>query len=139
MQFINQFGAILAVLVAVVGGFVYLYSTAKRGRQDIIRQDNADLRASNQEMRTQKAVADTTIKEQGDTIRKLQDIATQTPAVTKLIEMNTKQQGQLNQQHQQVIKSLSDLTGQISTLATEFSTLAKAINASYKNKDREKR
>ncbi len=139
MQFINQFGAILAVLVAVVGGFVYLYSTAKRGRQDIIRQDNADLRASNQEMRTQKAVADTTIKEQGDTIRKLQDIATQTPAVTKLIEMNAKQQGQLNQQHQQVIKSLSDLTGQISTLATEFSTLAKAINASYKNKDREKR
>lgn len=136
MELINKFGAFIGIGGLLVLGFVYLYSTAKRGRQDIIRQDNADLRASNQEMRTLKAGADATIKEQVETIRKLQDIATQTPAVTKLIEMNTKQQDQLNKQHQQVIQSLSDLTTQMSGLATEFSGLAKAITGSYKTRDK---
>lgn len=131
---VNQFGAIIGIGGLVIVAFVYLYSTAKRGRQDVVRQDNADLRASNQEMRTKKAGDEATIHEQIETIRKLQDIATQTPAVTKLIEMNTKQQDQLNIQHQQVITELSKLTGQISSLASEFSGLAKAINSSFKSR-----
>lgn len=129
MEFINQFGAIIGIATLLIGGFVYLYSTAKRGRQDIIRQDNADLRASNQEMRTEKAINETTIKEQHETIRKLQDIATQTPAVTKLIEMNTIQQRQLNDQHKQVITEISKLTSELGRLANEFSKMAKALNA----------
>lgn len=128
-QTLNTFGGIMAVATLVILAFVYLYSTAKKGRQDIIRQDNADLRASNQEFRTQKAGDEATINEQREAIHHLRDIATQTPAVTKLIEMNTKQQRETNQQHSQVITELSKLTGQISQLAGQFSELAKAINA----------
>lgn len=130
MDTINQFGAVIGIATLLIGGFVYLYSTAKRGRQDILRQDNTDLRASNQEMRTEKVGLEATIKEQRDSINHLRDIATQTPAVTKLIEMNTKQQKQLNEQHSQVINGLSDLTSQISSLASQFAELAKALNAS---------
>lgn len=130
---INQFGAFIGIATVVILALVYLYSVTKKGRQDIIRQDNADLRASNQEMRTQKAADEATVNEQREAIHHLRDIATQTPAVTKLIEMNTRQQKQVTEQHMQVIGELSKLTGQISNLATEFSSLAKAINASYKN------
>lgn len=131
MELVNQFGAILGIGTLLVSGFIYLYSTAKRGRQDIIRQDNADLRASNQEMRTQKAALDAIIIENRETIRQLRDIATQTPAVTKLIEMHSKTQEQTSRQHGETIKELSKLTGQISHLATEFASLAKAIKRDY--------
>lgn len=128
---VNEFGAFLGIGSLLVIGFVYLYSTAKHGRQDIVRQDNTDLRASNQEMRTQKIGDEATIKEQRESINHLREIATQTPAVTKLIEMNTNMNKQASEQHSQVIGALSDLTGQISNLATEFSRLAKAINHDY--------
>jgi chromosome segregation ATPase len=117
----------------VVVAFIYLFSTGKRGRDDIIRQDNADLRASNQELRNQRAVDEATLKEQREMIHQLRDIATQTPAVTKLIEMNNRQSKQTAEQHQQVITELSKLTGQISNLAAEFGRMAKAINQSYNN------
>lgn len=131
-DFINNFGGFLGLGTLIVLALVYLYSTAKHGRQDIVRQDNTDLRASNQEMRTQKIGDEATIKEQRESINHLREIATQTPAVTKLIEMNTSMQKQTNDQHIQVIQGLSDLTGQISNLATEFSMLAKAISSDYK-------
>lgn len=133
---INRFGALLGIGSLLVLAFVYLYSTAKKGRQDIIRQDNADLRASNQEMRTQRAGDEARIKEQQESIRQLRDIATQTPAVTKLIEMNNRQQKLIGDQHSQVIAELSGFTSQISKLATEFSSLAKAINHDYKKGER---
>lgn len=133
-DFINNFGGFLGLGTLIVLALVYLYSTAKHGRQDIVRQDNTDLRASNQEMRTQKIGDEATIKEQRESINHLREIATQTPAVTKLIEMNTKMQQQTNDQHIQVIQGLSDLTGQISNLATEFSLLAKAISTDYKDR-----
>ncbi len=74
MQFINQFGGIIGILALMVGAGVYLFGTAKRGQQDIIRQDNTDLRSSNQEMRTEKAGLEATIKENRDTIKQLRDI-----------------------------------------------------------------
>lgn len=134
MNLVNQFGGLIGLLALIIGAGVYLFGTAKRGRQDVIRQDNADLRASNQEMRTEKAGLEASVKEKEETIRGLRDIATQTPAVTKLIEMNTKQQTQLNIQHGQVIKQLSGLTGEISKLATQFANLAKVMNSEIKAK-----
>ena len=122
---INQFGALIGVGTLLVGGFVYLYSTAKRGRQDVIRQDNADLRASNQEMRSQQAGYMATIKANTETIDRLREIATQTPAVTKLIDMNNKQQELTNKQHNEVIRGLTELTMKIGELA-------EAINSSHK-------
>lgn len=127
-KLINRFGAILGVATLVVLGLVYLYSVTKKGRQDIIRQDNADLRASNQEMRTEKAANDAKIQEQQESIRYLKDVATQTPAVTKLLDMIAVQQAQSAKQHTQVISELSKLTGKISDLAGQFGTLAKSIN-----------
>lgn len=134
VEVINQFGAFIGVGTLIVLAFVYLYSTAKHGRQDIVRQDNKDLRESNQEMRTQKIGDEATIKEQRESISHLREIATQTPAVTKLIEMNTKMNKQASDQHTQVITALSELTGQISNLAGEFSMLAKAISHDYKER-----
>lgn len=130
MDLINQFGAVVGISALVLGGAVYLWSTARRGRQDILRQDNADLRASNQEMRTERAGLEATVQENRETIRQLRDIATQTPAVTKLIEMNTRQQKQINEQHSEVINGLTHLTSELSKLVTEFSVLSKAINDS---------
>lgn len=129
-QTLGQFGAVITIGGLLVLAFVYLYSTAKKGRQDIIRQDNADLRASNQEMRTEKAGLEATIKETREQNHQLRDIATQTPAVTKLIQMNTKQQEQINKQHTEVIAGLTKLTSELSNLVTEFAVLSKAINKS---------
>lgn len=131
-EVINQFGAFIGVGTLVVLALVYLYSTARHGRQDIVRQDNTDLRASNQEMRTEKVGLEATIKEQRDSINHLREIATQTPAVTKLIEANTRMQKQTNEQHSQVITELSNLTGQISHLAGEFSKMVTALNQQFK-------
>lgn len=127
-DFLNQYGAFLAIASLLLSGFVYLYSIGKRNRQDIVRQDNIDLRASNQEMRTEKAATDATLKEQQESIRYLKDVATQTPAVTKLIDMIGNQQAQNAKQHTQVISELSKLTGKISDLAGQFGTLAQALN-----------
>lgn len=129
---INQFGAVLGIGTLVILALVYLYSTARHGRQDIVRQDNKDLRESNQEMRTQKVGDEATIKEQRESIAHLREIATQTPAVTRLIEANTKMQKQTNEQHAQVITELSNLTGQISHLAGEFSKMVTALNQQFK-------
>lgn len=131
-EVINQFGAFIGIATLVVLALVYLYSTARHGRQDIVRQDNTDLRASNQEMRTQKVGDEATIKEQRESIAHLREIATQTPAVTKLIEANTRMQKQTNEQHAQVITELSNLTGQISHLAGEFSKMVTALNQQFK-------
>lgn len=126
-EWINKFGAVLAVLTLLGGGFVYLYSTVKRGRQDIVRQDNADLRASNQELRNEKAGHIATITQQTDTIKNLREVATQTPAVTQLLEITGKQQVVTNQQHQDVIKQLSELAKQMSKMTTEFGHIATAL------------
>ena len=128
MDTLNNFGTIIGVAGLVITGLVSLFSMAKKGRQDIIRQDNADLRASNQEMRTEKAAQDAKIQEQQESIRYLKDVATQTPAVTKLLDMIGEQQKQSSQQHTEVISELSKLTGKISDLAGQFGILAKALN-----------
>lgn len=131
-ELVNQFGAIIGIATILLTAFVYLFTTAKKGRQDIVRQDNADLRASNQEMRTERAGMEATITENRETIRQLRDIATQTPAVTKLLDMIGTQQQQSSEQHTEVIQQLSKLTGKISDLAGQFGTLAKALNDANK-------
>lgn len=131
-ELVNQFGAIIGISTILLTAFVYLFTTAKKGRQDIVRQDNADLRASNQEMRTERAGMEATITENRETIRQLRDIATQTPAVTKLLDMIGTQQQQSSEQHTEVIQQLSKLTGKISDLAGQFGTLAKALNDANK-------
>ena len=130
MDWINKFGAFLALATLLLLALVYLYSVAKKGRADIVRQDNVDLRASNSELRTEKVGLEATVKEQQESIRYLKDVATQTPAVTKLIDMIAKQQSQNADQHTQVIGELSKLTGKISDLAGQFGVLAKALNDS---------
>lgn len=135
MDLINQYGALLAVFALVLSGGVYLYSTAKRGRADIVRQDNADLRASNQELRTEKAGYIATITQQTDTIKNLREVATQTPAVTQLLEITSKQQAITNQQHADVIKQLSELAKQMSKMTIEFSHVATALGANTKAQD----
>lgn len=123
----------VAIAGVVVVAFVYLFSVGKKGRDDVIRQDNADLRASNSELRNEKTTNEAVIKEQREMIHQLRDIATQTPAVTKLIEMNNRQAKATAEQHSQVISELSKLTGQISNLAGQCGEMAKAINQTYNN------
>ena len=125
---VNQVGAILGLFALFLGGFVYLFAVGKKGRADVVRQDNKDLTDSNVLLRNEKTNLEVANKEKEETIRYLKDVATQTPAVKKLIEMNMAQQQQINEQHLQVIDSLSKLTGEISHLAAEFSKMAKAIN-----------
>lgn len=124
MEVINQFGVVIGIGSLVVTAFVYLYSTAKRGRQDVVRQDNADLRASNDTLRAEKTGLESTVRELREQNRQLRDIATQTPAVTQLIDMIKSQQGQLGEQHLQVMTGFTKLTG-------ELSALARAINQSH--------
>lgn len=121
MEFMNQFGAIFGVSVVVAGGIISFIGIGKRNRQDIVRQDNADLRASNQEMRTEKAGMEATINESREQIRQLRDIATQTPAVTQLIDLIKQQQELSSTQHTDVMGGLTDLTAKISDLATVIS------------------
>lgn len=128
----NQFGAIIGIAGLLMGSFIYLYSTAKRGRQDIIRQENADLYASNQEMRTERAGFKATIEANNSRIRELSAIATQTPDVKHLINVISQQQKQSSEQHTDVISQLSKLTGKISDLAGQFGSLAKALNEANK-------
>lgn len=132
MELINKFGAVLAIATLLVSGLVYLYSAVKRGRQDIVRQDNADLRSSNQELRNEKAGHIATITQQTDTIKNLREVATQTPAVTQLLEITGKQQVVTNQQHQDVIKQLSELAKQMSKMTTEFGHIATALGKERK-------
>ena len=128
MEILNKFGAVIGIATMILLGFIYLYSVGKKGRADVIRQDNDDLRKSNQEMRTEKAASEAKLQEQQESIRYLKDVATQTPAVTKLIDMIGQQQGANAKQHTQVISELSKLTGKISELAGQFGTLAEALN-----------
>lgn len=128
MEALNHFGAIVGFAALILGALIYLYSTAKQGRQDIIRQDNKDLRESNQEMRIEKSGLEAAATENRETIKQLRDIATQTPAVTKLIGVIETQQKQAAEQHSQVLAELSKVTSSFGSLAKEFSGLAKAIN-----------
>lgn len=130
-EWINKFGALFALATSIVLAGVYLYSIARKGRQDVLRQDNADLRASNQELRTERAADQAKILEQQESIRYLKDVATQTPAVKQLIEMNMRQSKQSAEQHTQVIKELSGVANEIGHLAGEFAQLAKVLNVRY--------
>ncbi len=135
MEWFGDYGAILGLLTLMVLGGVYLFSVAKKGRADIIRQDNIDLRSSNQELRAEKAGHLATITQQADTIKNLREVATQTPAVTQLLELTSKQQSITNQQHSDVIKQLSDLTKQMSKMTTEFSHVAAAMTINTKSQN----
>lgn len=141
MNILNQYGSLLAIIALVLGAAIYLYGTSKKGRADIVRQDNADLRASNQELRTEKAGYVATITQQTDTIKNLRDVATQTPAVTQLLELTSKQQAITAKQHSQVIDNLSKLTEQMSKMTTEFSHVATAMskNSTAQDKNRNSR
>lgn len=127
MELINNFGALLAIITLFLGAAVYLYGTVKRGRADIVRQDNVDLRASNQDKSSKLAGLQATVEAQQREIKNLQNVATQTPAVTQLIEITTKQQALTNKQHGEVIKQLSELAKQMSKMTTEFSHIATAM------------
>lgn len=138
-QTLSQFGGIVGLASLLIIGFVYLYSTAKKGRQDVVRQDNIDLRASNQELRTEKAGYIATITQQTDTIKNLREVATQTPAVTKLLELTSKQQQITNKQHSDVIHQLADLASEISKMTTEFSKVATAMTRNTSAQDANRR
>lgn len=127
IDFLTNFGTLLAVLTILTTIGVYLYGTSKKSRADIIRQDNADLRASNNELRTEKAGYVATITQQTDTIKNLREVATQTPQVTQLLELTGKQQITINKQHADVIHQLSELAKEISKMTAEFSHVAKAM------------
>lgn len=128
LDWIQNFGGVLVVLAALVTAGVYLFTTGKKGRSDIVRQDNADLRASNQDKDKKISGLEATVLSQTDTIKNLREVATQTPAVTQLIEITTKQQQTVNKQHSDVIKQLSELAKQMSKMTTEFSHIAAAIS-----------
>lgn len=123
IEIINRVGAIVGLLALLTGAIVYIYGTGKQKRQDILRQDNDDLTKSNTLLRSEKLANDATIEAQQAALKNLRDIATQTPAVERLIELITKQQTVASEQHTKVIQELSSLTGKISELA-------KAINKS---------
>ncbi len=127
MELINQSGAVIGILTLFVGAGVYLFTIGKRGRADIVRQDNIDLRSSNQELRTERAGCLATIEQQADTIKNLREVATQTPAVTQLLTLTSKQQAITADQHTQVITQLTELTTEMSKLTKEFSHVATAI------------
>lgn len=114
---------------------VYLYGTAKRGKADIVRQDNADLRASNQELRQNQAGHLATITQQADTIKNLREVATQTPEVKQLLAATARQQQVINKQHTDVIAKLADLAEAISKMTTEFSKVAANLTVNSKSQD----
>lgn len=124
MDTINKYGAALGIISLLLGALVYLFTTVKRGRQDIVRTDNADLRASNQELRNEKAGFIATITQQTDTIKNLREVATQTPAVTQLLELSSKQQVITQKQHSEVMTQLSHV-------AKEMSKMTAAIAAAF--------
>lgn len=130
VEFLKNFGTLLGVLGLLVTVAVYLYGTSRKGRQDIIRQDNTDLRASNQELRTEKAGYVATITQQSDTIKNLRDVATQTPAVTQLLELSSRQQAITQKQHGEVMEQLSHVATEMSKMTT---AIAKAFQVE-KNK-----
>lgn len=121
MELINNYSGVLLVITLILGAGVYIYGTVKRGRTDIVRQDNADLRSSNQELRSEKAGYIATITQQSETIKGLREVATQTPAVTQLLEASSKQQAIAAKQHGEVIKQLSELAKEMSKMTGEFS------------------
>lgn len=121
MQLINQLGAVVGFMALLIGAIVYLYGTAKKGKQDILRQDNKDLTNSNILLRSEKTANEATIASQAEALKNLRDIATQTPAVERLIELITKQQTIASEQHTKVIQELSSLTSKISDLAKAIS------------------
>jgi septal ring factor EnvC (AmiA/AmiB activator) len=125
MEILNKVGGAIGIVTLFLAAAVYLYSTARKGRADIVRQDNTDLRQSNQEIRTERATLEERVKNQDDQIRTLKELAVQTPAVTKLIEMNSVQQKQASEHHTQVIEEMGKMTVQIGALAG-------AISNSYK-------
>lgn len=115
----------MGIATGVIVGAVFLYSVGKRGRQDILRQDNADLRASNQEMRTEKVGLESTIKEVRAQNNQYREIATQTPAVTQLIDLIKEQQKLSSIQHTEVTSGLTKLTGEITKLARSIDATVK--------------
>lgn len=127
MEFLKQIGPILAILTPIIFVAVYGFSAVKKGKNDIVRQDNADLRASNTELRTEKAGHLATITSQADTIKNLREVATQTPEVKALLKATAEQQILINKQHTDVIAKLSDLATEISKMTAEFSKVATAM------------
>jgi hypothetical protein len=122
MDFLNQYGTILVIIGLVLGAAIYIYGSFKKGKSDIVRQDNADLRASLQDKVSKIAAFEATIISQTDTIKNLREVATQTPEVKELISLTLKQQQVINKQHADVIKQLSDLTKGIANMTTDLMT-----------------
>lgn len=108
----------LAVLIGAAG--VVLWSSVRKGKSDVVRQDNQDLRASNADKDKTIDSNAATIKAQEGMIATLKEVATQTPAVTKLIDIIATQNSQSANQHTEVIK-------QLSSVAKELGNVAKAI------------
>lgn len=132
IDWLQNFGTLLAVLGALASVAIYLYGTSKKNRSDIVRQDNADLRASNQDKSTRLAALEATVTSQNDTIKNLREVATQTPAVTQLIDATTKQQALINKQHGDVIREISNLAKRMADMTTEFGKVAQAMTVNTK-------
>lgn len=113
-----------------------MFGTAKRGRADIVRQDNADLRASNQDKVSKIAGLEATVAGQTKQIADLQSVATQTPEVKALLAATAKQQQIINKQHADVIGKLSDLAEAISNMTAEFSKVVQAMGVNTKAQDK---
>lgn len=135
IEWLQNFGTLLALLGVLASTGVYLYTISKRGRADVVRQDNVDLRASNQELRQNQAGHLATITSQADTIKNLREVATQTPEVKALLAATAKQQVIINTQHTDVIAKLSDLAEAISNMTAEFSKVVQAMAVNTKAQD----
>lgn len=136
IDWLQNFGTLLAVIGVVATAGVYLFTVSKRGRADIVRQDNSDLRSSNQELRVEKAGNDARIAEQVGIIKNLREVATQTPEVRQLIAATAEQQKLINQQHSDVIAKLSDLTEAIANMTAEFSKVVQAMALNTKAQEK---
>jgi len=134
VELLNQYAVALTILGLVIGAAVYLYGTVKKGRSDIIRQDNADLRASNQDKSNRIASLEATVVSQVDTIKNLREVATQTPDVKQLIKATTEQQNVSHKQHAEVVKQLASLAKEISKMTTKFADIAAAMTAETRRK-----
>lgn len=117
---ISQASSVIGLAVLIGAAGVVLWSSVRKGKSDVVRQDNQDLRASNTDKDKTIDNNNATIQAQEGMIKTLKEVATQTPAVTKLIDIIASQNAQSANQHTEVIK-------QLSSVAKELGNVAKAI------------
>lgn len=126
--------AIVGYAMGAVGALVYLLGTIKKGKNDVLRQDNDDLTKSNTLLRQDKQNQEQIIATQKEMINGLKDVATQTPAVNRLIELIISQQKVQADQQKVQTEQHTKVIDKLSTLGTNIASLAKAINKTHNGK-----